>query len=38
MKVNSVKELLALEGNGEEVCVEGWIRTKRDSTEVSLLL
>ncbi|HPD77925.1 MAG TPA: asparagine--tRNA ligase [Spirochaetota bacterium] len=37
MKVNSVKELLALEGNGEEVCVEGWIRTKRDSKEVSFI-
>ncbi len=32
-----IKEILALEGDGRQVTIEGWIRTKRDSKEVSFI-
>jgi asparaginyl-tRNA synthetase len=37
MKERAIKHLLTLEGNGQEVLVEGWIRTRRDSKEVSFI-
>ena len=32
-----IKEILALEGDGRQVTVEGWVRTKRDSKGVSFI-
>ncbi len=32
-----IKEILALEGDGRQVTVEGWIRTKRDSKELAFV-
>ena len=37
MKENTIKHILTLEGNEQEIIVEGWIRTKRDSKEVSFI-
>lgn len=37
MKGNSVKYILSLEGDGRDVLVQGWIRTRRDSKDVSFL-
>ncbi|HOP62491.1 MAG TPA: asparagine--tRNA ligase [Spirochaetota bacterium] len=37
MKDKTIKHLMTLEGDGREVTVEGWIRTKRDSKDVSFL-
>ena len=37
MKEKTIKHLMTLEGDGREVTVEGWIRTKRDSKDVSFL-
>lgn len=37
MKEKTVKHLLSLTGDGREVTVEGWIRTKRDSKDVSFV-
>jgi len=37
MKESSIKHILTLEGNGQEILIEGWIRTKRDSKEVSFI-
>ncbi len=37
MKEKSIKHILTLEGNEQEVLVQGWIRTKRDSKDVSFL-
>jgi asparaginyl-tRNA synthetase len=37
MKENTIKHILSLEGNGREILVEGWIRTKRDSKGVSFI-
>lgn len=37
MKEKTIKHILTLEGNGQEVLVEGWIRTRRDSKEVSFI-
>jgi asparaginyl-tRNA synthetase len=37
MKEKTIKHLLTLSGDGREVTVEGWIRTKRDSKDVSFI-
>lgn len=37
MKEKTIKHLLSLTGDGREVTVEGWIRTKRDSKDVSFV-
>ncbi|HPS57276.1 MAG TPA: asparagine--tRNA ligase [Spirochaetota bacterium] len=36
-KYMRIKEILLLEGNNQQVTVEGWVRTKRDSKEVSFI-
>ena len=33
MKEKTIKHILTLEGAGQEVLVQGWIRTRRDSKE-----
>jgi len=37
MKEKTIKHLLTLSGDGRVVTVEGWIRTKRDSKDVSFI-
>lgn len=37
MKENTVKHILSLAGDGRDVLVQGWIRTRRDSKDVSFL-
>ncbi|HPF05437.1 MAG TPA: asparagine--tRNA ligase [Spirochaetota bacterium] len=37
MKEKTVKHILTLSGDGREVTIEGWIRTKRDSKDVSFI-
>lgn len=37
MKEKTIKHILTLEGDSREVVVEGWIRTRRDSKEVSFI-
>ncbi len=34
---NRIKHMLSLEGDNREVVIEGWIRTRRDSKEVSFI-
>lgn len=37
MTENRIRHILTLEGDGREVQVQGWIRTKRDSKDVSFI-
>ncbi len=37
MKDKTIKHMLTLDGTGRDVLVEGWIRTRRDSKEVSFI-
>jgi asparaginyl-tRNA synthetase len=37
MKENTISYILSLDGDGREVLVQGWIRTRRDSKDVSFL-
>ncbi len=37
MKEKTIKHFLTLEGDGREVTIDGWIRTKRDSKDVSFI-
>ncbi len=37
MKIPRIKNILQMEGQGQELIVEGWIRTKRESKGLSFL-